>query len=123
METSRQILFAEDNDVFRDVVAHILERSGYGVTPVRTAFEALEVVQRGDQFDLVISDLGLPGRHDAELIREIRRHVTGVPIIYISGFPRHDAAARYDFPDDAEFLAKPFDVDELLGKVKMLLAD
>jgi two-component system, chemotaxis family, chemotaxis protein CheY len=54
------ILLVDDSDVFRDAMAHLLEREGYRVTTATDGAEALDVLQRGMQPSLILLDLMMP---------------------------------------------------------------
>jgi len=116
------ILFIEDNDALREILAAALEQRGYSVVHATSAHEALDRLRASAAFDLLIVDLEIPGRDDHALIAENRRYAQGIPKLYISGFPLIDAQERYDFPSEASFLAKPFGVAEFLATVRALVA-
>lgn len=115
-----RILIAEDDPL----VASFLEkglRSG-GMTPfvVDDGAQAQELCLAG-QFDLLLLDLGLPGRAGFEVLRELRSRGSKVPILVLTGRPesRDVVACLQGGADD--YMTKPFRLDELLARVRTRL--
>lgn len=118
-----RILFAEDNDVLRRVVAEMLEQHGHQVIEVGSAAEAVAVLAAGTAIDVAISDLSLPGREDPRIMAQARHLGAAVPLIYVSGYPIEEAARRQELRPGAAFLPKPFDIDHLLATIDDALRD
>jgi PAS domain S-box-containing protein len=116
------ILLAEDNDVVRELSRQVLETCGYTVLEAIDGVEALAVLEiRGDEIDLVITDVIMPrigGRELAEKIGEMR---PDMPILFSSGFT-DDAVVRHgELDTNTNFIQKPFNVDDVARKVRNLL--
>ena len=118
--TPSRVLFVEDNDEIRDLIAHVLRSRGVEVSPCANGPQALELFS-AKPFDLVLLDLSLPGMDGFEILREIRSRPAGasVPVValtaYASEFDRERAMA--EGMDD--FVAKPVTratIDALLGR-------
>jgi len=117
METGR-ILFADDEATFLKATADLLRREGYEVDEVPDADCALEKVDAGD-YDLLITDLEMPGNSDLQLVRSIGERSGGLPVIILTGYPSvRSAVASIELPV-AAYLTKPVAFDELLEKTRM----
>ena len=121
------VLIVEDDADINQIVATHLMRHGMTCTQAFSGSEARLLLAAGEAgarnlpFDVVISDLMLPGCTGEELVHLIRERDTSVPIIVISA--RTAAADRIDLlklgADD--YLVKPFDLDELVVRIEVQL--
>jgi CheY-like chemotaxis protein len=116
-----RILIADDEETFLQTTAELLRREGYIVGTALDAGAALEAV-RGGAFDLVISDLEMPGNEDLRLIRTLAAEAGGLPIIILTGFPSTESAvASIELPV-AAYLRKPVQWADLLPRVEAAIA-
>jgi CheY-like chemotaxis protein len=93
----------------------MLERLGCLVAAVGSAEQALELLDKGDTFDVLLTDLGLPGMTGEELAAEVSRRFPDLPVIIASGYGRGDAAA-----EGLRFIGKPYssiDLQQALDQV------
>ena len=115
-----RILLAEDDSILRDMVADSLSLQGYTVDVAVDGNDAMAFV-RSHAFDLLILDWGLPGISGLEICRAFRQMGKAEPILFLT--------ARSDIADKEEglntgaddYLTKPFDMRELVVRVKSLL--
>ncbi len=98
----------------------LLERRGYRITLAHTATQALEKVEQ-EQFDLLISDIGLPDRSGYELMEELRSK-SSLRGIALSGFGMENDINRARAAGFSEHLTKPINVDRLDEAIRNLLA-
>lgn len=116
----KRILVVEDDDSVRAMISTALGDEGFEVLTARDGYHALRIVAAGRP-DLIVLDFGLPlldGPSFAAQWRERFPPERHVPIIGISGLPNGAALARHSKID--EFLAKPLDLDVLVGTVRRL---
>lgn len=99
----------------------MLERRGYRVTLAHTADQAVEKAER-EEFDLVISDIGLPDRSGYELMQELST-TKGLRGIALSGFGMENDVSRARAAGFSEHLTKPINFDRLDEAIQMLLAE
>lgn len=117
------VLVVEDDASVRSVIRQALRRGGHSVLEAGGLSDGLEVFTKTDGIDLVITDLVLERSRGHVVIDRIREIDGNVPIIAISGEddphgPLHDAMLM-----GANMrLGKPFQVDDLIAAVRMLLA-
>jgi len=115
------ILMADDEEVFLNATADLLRREGYRCETVRDGASALAKIKE-DSFDLLISDLEMPGNSDLELVRKIAVESGGLPVIILTGYPSvRSAVACIELPV-AAYLTKPVDFPALLEKAKVAVA-
>lgn len=117
-----RLLVIEDDASINDVVATRLSRDGHTVTQAFSGSEArLLLGEKGAPFDLVISDLMLPGATGEELVGLIRECDASMPVVVISA--RATAADKIGLLDLGadDYLVKPFDLDELAARVTVQL--
>ena len=75
------------------------------------------------RFDLVITDVVMPGLGGPELIRRVRAKFPTMKAIFISGYAEDSFRQRLDSSEDVHFLPNPFALQQLAGKVKEIMED
>jgi CheY-like chemotaxis protein len=113
------ILVVDDDAAIRDVVTDILQMSDYRVKTATNGAEALESV-RSERPALILLDLMMPVMSGWEFLRRSRQLTVcaKVPVIVMSA--AHDAAHAADELGAQAYLAKPFDMDTVLGLIEKL---
>jgi DNA-binding NtrC family response regulator len=112
-----RILIVEDEDIIRSAVRKLLLHAGYDVEDVGSVEEA-EQEHDPDQFDLIISDLRLPGAAGTELINR----APNTPVLIMTSYASLRSAVDSMKMGAVEYIAKPFDHDEMLAAVASILA-
>lgn len=115
--TPHSILLVEDELSMRLGMQHALLRAGYEVAAADTAEAARHALHRRP-FDLVITDLRLPGMSGMELLDSIREMHPGTGVILITAFPEVELAVQAIKAGAFDFLCKPFQSDGLLIAVE-----
>ncbi len=114
-----RILLVDDDPVVRELTSSVLRRAGHvvvGVERASTALRELEIDHEG--FDLVITDLVMPGMTGLQLATQVRMTRPSLPVLFISGY----SDELVDHAGDVEpFLAKPYSAEALLATVGSLL--
>lgn len=120
--TGRRILLVDDDDSIVEPVRMALLERGHEVLRARDGHEAILRVER-DQPDLVVLDLVMPRRSGFSVLDRIRSGPTSPRVVMVTGNaePQYRAAAELRGAD--AFMAKPFDIDELLEVVESLLQE
>jgi CheY-like chemotaxis protein len=117
-----RILVIDDDELLRRFVVALLERRNYSVQAVDSGEAGIELAAASD-FDLVITDIVMPGTEGLETIKQIRRHKPGIKILAVSG----GGSSKGDYLHYAErlganaALAKPFEPVEFLEVVAALI--
>lgn len=100
----RRVLLVEDEVVLRMSTSDMLEKLECRVTAVGSGEQALDVLAGDARFDLLLTDLGLPGMSGQELAMEVRRRYPELPVVIASGYSPADGQCR----DDVRFVGKPY---------------
>ncbi|HSR40508.1 MAG TPA: response regulator, partial [Longimicrobiales bacterium] len=117
-----RVLIVEDDPSVRSVAERVLVREGHSVVAVASAGEGLQVFDRvRPPFDLLITDVVLPDRSGPTLFRALLRRVPDLPVIFMSGYGREQAAREGMDESLGTFLTKPFTPGELSRAVEDLL--
>jgi len=114
------ILLAEDDTSLRTFLTRALKKAGYEVMSVGDGEEALEAV-RSQHFDLLLSDIVMPGLDGIELSRRAGRMRPEMRIMFITGFAAVALNARNEAPQGAQVLSKPFHLKDLVEEVNRFL--
>ena len=116
------ILVVEDDPQVRGVTIRALEDSGYRVIPAPNGEEALAIArQQGFRFDMVVTDVVMPGLTGREVVDELRRSLPNIPALFVSGYTQDAIAQRGVLDSGVEFLPKPFTPSTLVARVRAML--
>jgi len=118
--THRRVLLVDDHYDTCIGMKRMLERHGYEITVAHTAEQAVEKV-RAEEFDLLISDIGLPDRSGYDLMREVRLN-NDLPGIALSGFGSEQDVNQAREAGFAEHLTKPVSFERLEKTIQSLLS-
>jgi two-component system, cell cycle response regulator DivK len=121
--TRKRILFAEDDDMSRDVIATRLQRSGYDVVMVEDGQKALDAVAT-QPFDLIILDMSMPVLAGWEVATRLKATpaTAGIPILALSALAMNADRKKALDSGCGDFDSKPVNLPRLLGKIEALLA-
>jgi two-component system cell cycle sensor histidine kinase/response regulator CckA len=115
-----RLLLVEDEDMVRAVAERALTRAGYHVTACADGEEGLAAVANGGEFDLVVSDVVMPGMDGPAMAKAIRRVRPRLPVLFMSGYAEEQLRNEIDIAD-MHFIPKPFSVQEIGAKVGEVL--
>jgi two-component system alkaline phosphatase synthesis response regulator PhoP len=121
MTNKRNILVVEDEEHLAIGIKFNLQAEGYHVTTVGDGASALKLLEGKPDIDLIVLDLMLPGMSGYSVCDTVRRRDLDIPILILSARTlAEDRTRGFDAGAD-QYLTKPFDLDELLSRVKSLL--
>jgi len=112
------LLIIEDEPVIRSALRRLLERHGHQVTEAESV-EAAQAAGRLADYQLIITDLRLPGRQGNEVLKL----APDVPVIIMTSFATVTSAVEAMKSGAADYIAKPFDHDELVMLVEKVLSE
>ena len=115
-----RILVVDDETIVKQVVIDFLEMKGFEVCGAGNGKEALKVLSEGD-FGLVLSDIRMPEMDGIELLKKIRKRHAETGVIMFTGFADINAAVDAMKLGAFDYVAKPFNFDELLLIVERCL--
>ncbi|MBI5216316.1 MAG: sigma-54-dependent Fis family transcriptional regulator [Ignavibacteriae bacterium] len=107
------VLVVDDEKSIRDSIKMILEYNKYSVSLVEDGTKALTAFSQ-EQFDAVLLDIKMPGKDGIEVLEEIKKQKTTVPVIMISGHGSFEDAVKATKLGAFDYLAKPLDRERLL---------
>jgi len=124
----KRVLVAEDDAAMRDLLLMVLRERGYAVDCVSSGSQMMSVLseRRADgslveRFDLIVTDVRMPGASGLDAIDQLRRAGGVTPVIAVTAFP-HDATRNRAQRLEIRLLAKPFDLDSLRSAVEAAFA-
>jgi CheY-like chemotaxis protein len=122
MTTEPKILCADDEPEVLKFLEAVLVRNGYGVTKASDGRKAVEELEKR-HFDLVISDVMMPGMNGLEVCRRIKRdeRFRHIPVILITGLAAKEDRVKGIEAGAEDFISKPIAPKEVLARIKMLL--
>jgi EAL domain-containing protein (putative c-di-GMP-specific phosphodiesterase class I) len=112
-----RILVVDDDEPLGRALARQLSRSGYEVVVHHEGATALEAIQRGG-FEVVVSDIEMPGLSGIELLRSVRDHDRDLPVILVTGAPAIGTAADAVEHGAFRYLIKPLDLPDFTQTVR-----
>jgi two-component system response regulator VicR len=116
-----KILIAEDDNLMRKVLKLIFKRAGYQVFTAKDGLVAIEKINLHLP-DIIITDIILPFRSGFEIINYVKENFEHMPILVVSGLGEENEKVIEAFTLGADdFVTKPFNVNELLMRVKLSL--
>lgn len=116
-ESSGSVLVVDDSPQICKTLTDVLGMAGYTVRSAPSAERALQIME-GTPFDLIISDLKMSGMSGMDLIARVKALAPGVPVVILSGFGDMDSVIEAMRAGVADYIKKPFSIDEVLEVVK-----
>lgn len=116
------ILVVDDEQPITFFLVQVLEHLGYKVVACISSEAAYEeFAERWKEFDLVITDMGMPGMTGLELSKKIKKIKPDIPVLLCTGFSEHVTAENYRQMGLDGFVAKPFNADNLIKEVTRVM--
>ncbi|HEX6073605.1 MAG TPA: response regulator [Sphingomicrobium sp.] len=117
---SGTVLLVEDEPMVRGVAERALTRHGYTVITADNGEDALEILGSGQEIDLLVTDVVMPGMDGPTMVAEARRDRPDLKILFMSGYAEEQLRNSLNV-DNMSFLPKPFSVQELAEAAKRAL--
>jgi two-component system, OmpR family, alkaline phosphatase synthesis response regulator PhoP len=116
----RNILLVEDEENLLKIIKLNLELEGYAVTPAVTGIEALKEFRK-NSFDLILLDVMLPEMNGFDVCEEIRKENKDVPVLFLTAKGSGEDRVQGLKLGADDYLTKPFNLEELLLRIQILL--
>jgi PAS domain S-box-containing protein len=117
-----RILVVEDKADVRRIAAYLLQSLGYRTEAVENAAAALALLDRGEAFDLLFTDIIMPGMMTGiDLAREVRRRSPHMPIVFASGFSNPETTVSQIAALSATVISKPYSKARVGAHLRMVL--
>ncbi len=108
-----RILLVEDEKSMRDLLALMLRKEGYAVETVESGGRAQERMAKDAPYDLVITDISMPGMSGLDLLRNARRSSPDTAVILMTAYGSKETAIQALNEGAIYYVEKPFDLDEM----------
>ena len=108
-----KILLVEDEKSMRDLLGLMLRKEGYTVATAESGLAAKKMIESGESFDLVVSDVSMPGMSGLDLLREIRRLTPETAVVIMTAYGTKQTAIEALNEGASFYVEKPFDLDEM----------
>ena len=118
---AESILIVDDEDIIRESLSFVLTKEGYDVKEAPNGKAAIEILKTGD-FDLVLTDLEMPEMKGIELLEHVAHTHPETLVMIITAYGSIDTAIAALRKGAMDYILKPVEFDELLVKVRRLLA-
>ncbi len=116
-----RVLLVEDEEMVRAVAERALTRAGFDVTTASDGEEGLAAIANGGAFDLVLSDVVMPGMDGPAMARAIRKVSPDLPFLFMSGYAEEQLRQDINI-ENMYFIAKPFSVQQIADMVGSVLS-
>lgn len=116
-----KILVVDDDSILLEAISFNLTEDGYDVITANDGFKALDIIQRQEHLDLIISDIMMPNMSGLSLLSLLKKfYFDKVPVILISSLDKGDVVLSAMKLGAHDFIVKPFNISELSLRVKKL---
>ena len=115
------ILIVEDDDGVRQYASEILRDLNYQVIEAKDSASALRLLEANKKFDLLLTDVVLPGKNGRELATEIDRRRPGTKILFMTGYSRNAIVHHGRLDPGTELIQKPLIERDLARKIRQVL--
>jgi PAS domain S-box-containing protein len=117
------VMLVEDDPAVRMLVVDTLEELGYDVVQASDGRQAIPLLDKANGFDLLITDVGLPGLNGRQVAEMARQRFPDLKVLFITGYAEK-AAVRGDFlAEGMEMITKPFAIDALAAKIRDMIEE
>lgn len=126
-QPSRRLLLADDDEAFRGELAESLRQAGFAVTECRHGVDLIRHLKclrdpaTPDDFDMIITDIRMPGVTGMSILEGLRDRANAPPIILITGFGDQETRSQAKRLGAVAVLDKPFEITDLLSKIQETL--
>ena len=120
-ERRSRVLIVDDEDSVLRFVDRVLREAGYQTITARTGEDAIDVASREAPFDLLLTDLMMPGMRGDELARRLRQNDPDLKVLYLTGFADQLFAERQVLWVGETFIEKPVTMTALNEAVSLAL--
>ena len=116
-----RILFVDDENSVRTFALRALRKKGYDVVGANSAENALEILENDKNFQLMITDMVMPGQNGIELSKQVKEIIPDIKIILASGYSEDILKGEFAEIENMSFIPKPFSLSDLTQKVYEVL--
>ena len=122
-ESKPRILVVDDEPEIADTVREALVQGGFEVDIAENGRQALHTLRAGHHFDLLITDMRMPGMDGLELLKQVRKLRRNIPAAILTGYATFQDGLQAVEEGILEYIAKPFNIRDLMTVVHRALRD
>jgi two-component system, cell cycle sensor histidine kinase and response regulator CckA len=115
---SGTILLVEDDPLVREMALQMLDEIGYSVIQAKSPDDAIDICRRGENLDLILTDVVMPGMNGKEMVEKIESFRPNLKVLFMSGYTSDLVAQRGVVDEGRHFIQKPFDIYSLNAKIE-----
>jgi DNA-binding response OmpR family regulator len=119
-EKKIRILLVDDEEGFVTILAKRMSRRNFDVTTAGSGVEAIKILRRQD-FDIALLDYKMEGLDGVEVLKVFKMMAPELPVIILTGHGGQEAAADGQKYGAADYIRKPHNFEELVGKIKQVI--
>ena len=120
--TGETVLVIEDEPIVRGVVLEMLAEQGYRTLEAIDGPSGLKILRSGQRIDLLVTDVGLPGMNGRQVADQAREGRPDLKILFITGYAESVAMADGFLQPGMEMITKPFDLDHLAQRIRVMIS-
>ena len=120
-EINKRVLIVDDEESIRTFAERVLRDEGYKTVVAANGQAALNLFEEQGSFDLLLTDLMMPGIRGDELARRLRQIDPELKVLYLTGYSDRLFLERPKLPENEAFVDKPVSVNGLLEAVSLML--
>ncbi len=113
---SPSILVVDDELLIRDLLYDFFHDQGWNITVAESGRKALDIMQE-KQFDVVLTDLRMPSMDGMALTSQVQQDYPDIPVVIMTGYPSVESAVAALRTRVADYITKPFNVNDLFKRV------
>jgi len=118
-----KLLIVEDHALVREALVHVLcTLQGLSTEEAASGMQALEILEAGADFDLILLDLALPGMDGIACLKQFRKICPHIPVVILSAFSYPETIKRVFAEGASGFIPKSYSGDKLVNALKQVLA-
>lgn len=117
------VLLVEDDDSVRFLVSEVLQELGYLVVEASEPNAAIKHIETKRRFDMMVTDVGLPGMNGRQLAEIVRGFLPDLPILFVTGYAENATLRAGFLGPNMSMIAKPFQIEALSAKIREMLPE
>jgi len=120
---TKKILIVDDSESIRSLLKYNLETGGYETVVAKDGLEALKIIEKNDDLNLLLTDLHMPNMNGLELIEKVRQYerFKFLPILFLTTETNIDMKQRAKNAGATGWIVKPFQSEKLIKTIRKVL--
>lgn len=121
---TENLMIVDDEDAIRHILRTALTRKGYSVISASNGLEAIEMLANpAHKIDAVLLDINMPGASGVDVVRAIRSHRPGLPVLILSGHISAETRNVLEHLGQTDFVSKPYNLDNLGRRIRDMIGE